>query len=122
MDKKENNLFVFFVIIIVLISFQIKISEAQQRHRIGECQPVYGDYTSGAIEQPYGAHRIIRTQEEARLLLEKFFSSNGNIKNIRIGRIKEKPHFYEAEILNNQNILIDLIIIDKRTGRLRSVY
>lgn len=122
MDKKDKSIIVFFIIIIVLMSVKIETVESQQRHRMGDRQPVYGDYTSGAIEQPYGAHRSVKTQEEARLLLEKFFSSNGSTNNIKIGRIKEMQNFFEAEILDNQNILIDLIIIDKRTGRLRSVY
>jgi hypothetical protein len=124
MVTKDRNVVVIIIISLLLMHIQVNSLEAQQRHRMGDCQPVYGGYTKGVIDQPYGARRNIKTEQEARLLLEKFFLSNGNseMRDLKIGRIKEMPNFFEAEILNSQNIPVDLVIIDKRTGRIRSVY
>jgi hypothetical protein len=36
--------------------------------------------------------------------------------------MREKAHFYIAEIINNKGVLVDLILIDKRTGRIRSMF
>ena len=42
--------------------------------------------------------------------------------DIRINNIKERKWFFEAEIRDKKNKLIDVVIVDKRTGRIRSIY
>ena len=43
-------------------------------------------------------------------------------EHIIIRNIKEREWFFEAEILDKNNALIDKVIVDKRTGRIRSMY
>jgi hypothetical protein len=43
-------------------------------------------------------------------------------RDIKTGNIKEKEFYFEAEILDKKGDLIDKVIIDKRTGRIRSIY
>jgi hypothetical protein len=48
----------------------------------------------------------------------KYFSSGRET----IGEIKDRGLFFEVEIKGRDNRTVDRIIIDKRTGRIRSVY
>lgn len=84
-----------------------------------ECQPTYGHYWRSDKWGWYGARKVIRTPVEAREILEKFFMPNSSIK---VGKIRARNHFFEADIINRTGVRIDLVIIDKRTSRIRSIY
>lgn len=66
----------------------------------------------------YGEKRPVRGPEEARRTLEKFYGEKG----LWVGSIKERELLFEAEVLDRNNKLVDKVIIDKRTGRIRSIY
>jgi len=83
----------------------------------GERYP-YGHYYHGPREGEYGQRKIIRTEAEARQILMNYFSPQKTV----IGKIWEKGWFFEAEIRDIHNTPIDRVIIDKRTGRMRSIY
>jgi Ni/Co efflux regulator RcnB len=78
----------------------------------------YGDYYPGPREGRYGARKAVRTEGEARDILRKYFSP----RKATIGEIKERNWFFEAEIRDRNNSPVDRVIIDKRTGRIRSIY
>ena len=78
----------------------------------------YGDYKKGTTDSSYGEKRPVTTVEEARKVLTEYFAK----KDVRIGEIKEKELFFEAEIRDKSNNPVDKVIIDKRTGRIRSTY
>ncbi len=84
-----------------------------------ECQPTYGHYWRSDKWGWYGAKKVVRTPAEAREILEKFFMLH---RSIKIGRIRERAWFFEAEIINRRGVVIDLVLIDKRTGRIRSKF
>jgi hypothetical protein len=84
-----------------------------------ECQPTYGQYWRSDKWGWYGARKAVRTPVEAREILEKFFMTN---RGIKVGKIRARRYFFEADIINRNGIRIDLVIIDKRTGRIRSIY
>ncbi len=77
----------------------------------------YGDYCP--MWGPYGARKIVTTAEEAKKILQDYFSS---YEGIKISNIKERKWFFEAEIKDKNNNIIDKVIVDKRTGRIRSIY
>jgi len=77
-----------------------------------------GDYKKGTADRGYGEKRPVTTVEEARKVLKEYFEK----KDVRIGEIKERKLFFEAEIRDKNNNLIDKMIVDKRTGRIRSTY
>lgn len=77
----------------------------------------YGDYCP--MWGWYGARKSVSTANKARKILEVYFSSDEEIK---IGKIKERRWFFEAEILDKNNALVDVVIVDKRSGRIRSIY
>lgn len=66
----------------------------------------------------FGERRSVTTHEEARTMIREHFST----KDVTIGEIIEKELFFKAEIRGKDGTLIDKIIIDKRTGRVRSIY
>jgi hypothetical protein len=80
----------------------------------------YGHFCPGRGRGPYGKRRVVKTADEAKLLVETYFSSIG--KDVRIGRVEERRIFYFVEILGSDGTLIDRAIVDKRTGRIRSIY
>jgi hypothetical protein len=106
-------------IFIALFPF-VEISSAQQTKKEPvECQPVYGHYWRSYKWGWYGAPREVRTPVEAKEIIEQFLAHDNGI---RVVRMREKAHFYIAEIMNNRGVLVDLILIDKRTGRIRSMF
>ena len=80
----------------------------------------YGRFCPGMRWGPYGARRAVKTADDAKQAIEKYYSGTG--QTVRVGKIEERRWFYEAEILNPEGTLIDRLIIDKRAGRIRSIY
>ena len=114
----KANIALFIIILVFLPA--VDISSAQQTNKEPvECQPVYGNYWRSYKWGWYGARREVRTPAEAREIIEQLLLQD---RGIRIVRMREKAHFYIAEIMNHKGVLIDLILIDKRTGRIRSMY
>lgn len=74
----------------------------------------YGGSRRGA----YGEKKEVLTIDDARKILKEYFLK----RDVKIGEIKEKEYYFEAEILDRRNNLVDKVIIDKRTGRIRSIY
>jgi hypothetical protein len=112
--------------IIVLLAIFLSISDYSFAQGLNkgekgatECQPVYGHYWRSYKWGWYGARRVVRTPVEAKEIIEQVFITHGGI---RIGKILDKPRFYVAEIVNGKGFVIDLLLIDKRTGRIRSMF
>jgi hypothetical protein len=74
----------------------------------------YGGSKSGT----YGEKKKVSTINDAQKVLNTYFKK----RDIKTGNIKEKEFYFEAEILDKKGDLIDKVIIDKRTGRIRSIY
>ncbi|HNQ45685.1 MAG TPA: hypothetical protein PL032_03480 [Syntrophorhabdus sp.] len=115
-----------FLVLLVTIFFvfAIPIHSSAQPWRRGmydkyERAP-YGQFCPGMRGDPYGARRQIRTVNEARHALEQYFKGIG--KEVGIGKLEERRWFFIAELLDSDGFLIDKAIIDKRTGRIRSIY
>ncbi len=79
----------------------------------------YGSYCRGPQYGWYGERRPVRSLGEAKEIIRDHFAPNGEA---RINKVVDKDQYYEAEIRDKENKLIDKVIVDKRTGRLRSIY
>jgi hypothetical protein len=53
-------------------------------------------------------------------MVKTYFSSQG--VEIRLGKMEERGWYFEAEILDPDGTMIDKVIVDKRAGRIRSIY
>jgi len=60
-------------------------------------------------------------KKEVREMLENYLKSMRN-PNLKVGKIKEKDSYFEAEILTKDDSLADKIVVDKNTGWMRSIY
>jgi len=73
---------------------------------------------SAADQSRYGEKSAIGTAEEALQAFKRHFKK----KDVVIGEIVEKELYFETEIRDRNNTVIDKVIVDKRTGRIRSIY
>jgi hypothetical protein len=80
----------------------------------------YGNYCPGMQWGPYGVRKPVKTAGEAKQAIETYLS--GNEDGLHVGKIEEKSLYFGAEILDRNNKIIDRLIVDKRTGRMRSIY
>ncbi len=80
----------------------------------------YGQYCPGMGRGPYGARKMVKTADEAKRIIEAYFSNSGQA--VQVGNIGERKWFYFAEVTNSEGKIIDKLIVDKRSGRIRSIY
>ncbi len=115
----KKTTFAGAAVLLFLFPF-VEVAVAQQAKRaIVECQPVYGHYGRSYKWGWYGAPREVRTAVEAREIIEQILLQE---KGIRVVRMREMMNFYVAELMNDRGMIVDLILIDKRTGRIRSMF
>ena len=57
----------------------------------------------------------------AERVFEDYLNSRNN-PNLKLGKIKDEGSFFEADLLTKDNSLVDKLIVDKNTGRMRSAY
>lgn len=77
----------------------------------------FGAYCPRRHADQYGARQPVQTREEAQERLRLFY----NIPPAQITLRKELKMGYIADIHNPDGSLSDRVIIDKRSGRIRSI-
>lgn len=88
------------------------------KYKAGEMgPPPFGDYCPRRHADHYGARQPLQTPDEAKERLRLFF----NVPPAQISLRKEIRMGYIADITNADGSLSDRVIIDKRTGRIRSI-
>jgi hypothetical protein len=111
-----NNISMKFVFVIVIASvlFIIPFTGAAAG---GHEKPVtpYGDFCQrcGA----YGKCRSIMSHEDAKKALIDYYHHKGLIVELE----KKRGRFIRAKI-RDKNKVVDIIIFDRRSGRIRSIY
>lgn len=60
-------------------------------------------------------------EKDARTILENYIQTIRN-PNLKLGKVKDLDYAFEAEIVTKENSLVDKIIVDKKTGWMRSAY
>jgi hypothetical protein len=66
----------------------------------------------------YGQRRAVSNVYEAGRIMAQYYHG----RDVRIGPIIERDLFYQADVRDRRGVLVNKIIIDKRTGRMRSIY
>jgi len=79
----------------------------------------YGNYCSRGWSGRYGSRIAVKTKKEAMKIVREYYKSNSQL-HIHIS--EEGSLYFKVEIRNEKDNLKDVVIIDKRTGRLRSIY
>jgi hypothetical protein len=60
-------------------------------------------------------------KSDTKELLQDYLESTRN-PNLELGKIEDKGSAFEAEIRTKDGSLVDKILVDKRTGRMHSLY
>jgi hypothetical protein len=66
----------------------------------------------------YGARRPVTSIDDAREQFAKYFSG----QQLVVAEVAEKPWRFEADVLDSCGKVVDRVMIDKRSGRVRSIY
>jgi hypothetical protein len=66
----------------------------------------------------YGARRTVTTEEEVKALLKEFLKET----DLSVGEVRDRDTYFEADIFSADKEKIDILIVDKRTCRIRSAY
>jgi hypothetical protein len=75
----------------------------------GSCGKRRGDW--------YGASQPVATASEARRILQNYFAA----QEYSVSELSEKKWGFKADIRDKSGKIIDRVMIDKRTGRIRSI-
>jgi hypothetical protein len=75
----------------------------------GRCGKRRGDW--------YGASQPVTTETEARKLLHSYFAGH----EYTVSELSEKKWGFRAEIRGKNGTVVDRVMIDKRSGRIRSI-
>ena len=83
----------------------------------------YGPYSPEYSYPPYQRRpETLLNEKEAERITESYLNATGN-PNLKLGEIEQKDAVFEAEIVTKEEgSLVDKVIINRRTGRLRSIY
>jgi hypothetical protein len=118
-------IFVVVVIHAVPSSAEVRERPTQYSPRMFYVYPFAYPYAPGerspygsTNENLYGQRRVVLSKEDARRILKQYFFG----RNVIVGLILERKFYFEAEIRNKRGDLLDIVLIDKRTGRIRSIY
>lgn len=66
----------------------------------------------------YGDRRPVTSVEDARSQIAQYFEG----QDVTVSDVADKQWRYEADIRDKQGAVIDRVMIDKRSGRIRSLY
>lgn len=114
----RKTLFILILAIFLLLLLNISIFAQPGNSGWKGSKYHYGTYYADPRERCYGERKVIRDERDARKVLLRHFKHDREA----IGNIKDRNLFFEVEIRDRDNKTIDKVIIDKRTGRIRSVY
>jgi hypothetical protein len=80
----------------------------------------YGHFCPGLGRGLYGRRMPVTSAQEARKVIEVYFAGLG--EDVSTGKVDEGHLFFEVEVIAKDGAIIDKVIVDKRTGRFRSIY
>ena len=109
---------IFSLIAVTIILGISPVDSFAMMHGKGRHMGRYGGYCKGPKWGWYGAGRHVRTEEEVRELVSEFLTDT----ELTAGEIRDEDTYYEVDIRDANGEIVDLLIVDKRTCRIRSAY
>lgn len=104
---------VLLLTVLVLLSAALPEAHAQRRGR--PMVTPYGDFCPKCTQ--YGVCKTALSHEDAKSAMLDYYHEKGYIVEI----INKRGRFIKAKIKDKRKI-VDVIIFDRRTGRIRSIY
>jgi hypothetical protein len=83
-----------------------------------QCSPEKRGWCGKRKGDWYGVRRPVTSINDAREQLAKYFSG----QRVAVAEVAEKQWRFEADVLDSCGKVIDRVMIDKRSGRVRSIY
>lgn len=112
----------FFYCFIFILTFTFQAYSAEDRmyrcYRYDNANVPYGYYRHHWRKTGYGQRTQIKNVEDAIALVREFYAPH----NVQIIPVLESLRFYRMEVLDEKSNIIDVIVVDKLSGRLRSIY
>jgi hypothetical protein len=81
----------------------------------------YGGQYGSRYGQQYPQPQKPLDEEQAKQEVEGYLKSRAN-PNLKLGKMEDKGDAYEAEILTKDGSLVDRILVNKKSGGMRSIY
>jgi len=72
-------------------------------------------------ESQYRQNNTYLDRKAAERIFEDSLERRHN-PNLKLGEIKDEGTFFEAQVLTKDNSLVEKLIVDKNTGRMRTAY
>jgi hypothetical protein len=109
----------FRILIFVVLALSLSsVDSFAMMHGQGRHMGPYGGYCKGPRWGWYGAGRRVKTEQEVRELVTEFLVET----ELAPGEIRDEKTYFEVEVKDKNGEVIDLLIVDKRTCRIRSAY
>ncbi len=118
MERSKGSVVKRLFILVIVFAALTTLSAPYARAMDGWMGVPYGDYCDGPGWGWYGARKAVKTPQEAKKMLKEYFKG----EDVVIGAVRERGRFFEADIKDRKGNVVDRVLIDKRTGRLRSTY
>lgn len=103
------------MVLIFFVGLAFYVPEGKAFHAMGP-ELKGADYGSGSIALAPGKSL---DRNEAKTMFENYLRSQNN-PSLKLGKIEEDGGFFKADILNQDNSLVDVILIGKKTGKMQS--
>jgi hypothetical protein len=113
-------IFTFLILFSITLAMPA-VSQAQPMGRGMYRGAPYGHYCPLMQWGPYGVRRPVTTVDQAKQVIDLYLSCHNN-QGLSVGGVEEKKWYFEAEILDQDKKVTDKVIVDKRSGRIRSIY
>ena len=94
---------------------KVKLIRTPGKPRRGKAVTPYGDFCSRCSK--YGTGRKPINMNEAVAAMKHYFKSKG----LNVKKVGGRGRFLKAEIYKG-DLLVDRVLFDRRTGRIRSIY
>lgn len=115
---------IFYFLLLIFIFTQTEGAFAESFKSPQNCfclkndEVPYGYYRNKWRKTCYGQRMQVKNMEEALHLVSDFYKK----EKLTIIPVKENCRFYFFEARDNKNNIIDMLIVDKQSGRIRSIY
>ena len=103
---------------LALASLSLPSDVFAMMHGQGRHMGPYGGYCKGPRWGWYGAGRRVKTEQEVRELVAEFLVET----EFTPGVIRDEVTYFEVEVKDKDDEVVDLLIVDKKTCRIRSAY
>jgi hypothetical protein len=84
----------------------------------GQCSPEKRGWCGKRKGDWYGARRPVTSISDAREQFTRYFAG----QQMTVAEVAERRWRFEADVLDSCRKVVDRVMIDKRSGRVRSIY